>query len=308
MISLQSGSRYTAKALAEKFEVSIKSVYRAIDVLLSAGMPITSIQGKNGGYELIKESKINSSFFTMDELSSFISFIKSNPNSYSKHSLDERLLSLNNKSVIENIKTKSQEVVIDTNLWGLSCKDNEITDIIKKQIHSKKKIIIEYFISCSNRIDQRIIHPYTLVYKMDNWYLYAFCEKRNSFRLFKLTKIKNYNILDENFEIKNIDVLSKPWNLEFKNNLEEIEIELICPTLFINDIKTWLNDVTTTLECDENGKNKIKGKALYSIGLIHKIMEYGDKIKILKPDKLKNALCYECLSIYNYYNNKSANL
>lgn len=307
MIALQSGKRYSAKELSEKFETSVKSIYRAIDVLLSAGMPIVSLQGKNGGYELIKECTLNSSFFTMQELGAFISFIKSNLKSYSKDfSIDDRISNLN-KNLISDLKIKSQEFVVDTHLWGHNEKHNKIVSDFKKHISNKTKISIEYINQTNKLIETRIIHPYTLVYKTDSWYVYSYCETRKSFRLFKLTRIKKYTSINQNFELKNIDILSKPWNSDFKNNLEEIDIELICSSFYLNDITDWLGDNVNIKDYDnKNDLLLVKGKAYYSSGLIHKLMEFGNKIKIIKPDKLRSKLCTECLNIYNFYNEKSA--
>ena len=304
LIALQSGKRYTAKNLAEKFETSIKTIYRSIDTLLSAGMPIISIQGKNGGYEILKQSNLTSTFFTTQELSSFISFLKSNAEKYNnKLSIEDRLSQLCNSNLIEKLKTQSQQIVIDTGLWGHNEKNIEKVDLIKKYISNNQKIKIFYANSSTNKIEYRIIHPYTLVYKSNSWYVYAFCENKNSFRLFKLSRIKNVNELNQVFIHKNIDCLLKPWNNDYKNNLNKINIELLCSEQIICDIEDWLTNTTKEITQDKD-KIKVFGSAYYSLGLIHKIMEYGNKIKVLSPQNIIDDICRECLLIFNLYNKK----
>ncbi len=309
MLSLLSGKRVTASYLATKYETSIKTIYRAIDTLLEAGMPIRCIQGKNGGYELIKESVINSSFFTMKELSSFLSFIKTTNNLINKDTvfLEDRISNVFDQEIINEINEESKHLVIDLSMWGHSESNTKLISTVNECIKNKTKLEINYINIKAKKSTKRVIHPYSLVFKTDTWYVYAFCEKRNSFRLFKLSRIENINCIHEQFIKKQIDVLSKPWNKDFKNNLEEIDIELQCETMLINDVIDWLGDNSQIEIINEHPRFAyIKGKAYYSLGLVHKIIEFGDKIQILSPIKLKEAIVSECDNISSFYQRKNA--
>ncbi len=313
MLSLFSGEKFTAQKLAEKYETSVKTIYRAIDTLLEAGMPIMSKQGKNGGYELIKQSGINTSFFTKEELSSFISFINSTQQNILGEniaSIQDRLNTLPDKTLAFELCKTSASLVIDTNTWGSKDKNNANSNIIKKAISSSNKLLISY-LDKNGRFSKRAIEPYTLVYKTGVWYVYGFCEQRKAFRLFKLARIKSIVNLNEKFEKQNINTLSKPWNKEFEANLEKIEIELLCPKSIIADLYEWLGeDITISKfsneKCNQysnvnNDYNLINGVANFSIGLVHRLMQFGSLIKVLKPTKLQEAIKNECYSIYNSY-------
>ena len=308
MLTLLSGKRVTASFLAEKYETSVKTIYRSIDTLLEAGMPIKCLQGKNGGYEIIKESSISSSFFTTKELCAFISFLKSTRSNIDIHSftLEDRLSSLSDKSLAQELEKESKTMVIDTNIWGHIDRENKKSDIIKNAINKNLKILIKYLNKNINKTESRVINPYTLVYKTNMWYVYAYCEKRKEFRLFKLSRICSLEILTDHFEKQNIDTLSKPWNTSFKANSEEINITLQCYYCDLNDIKEWLENCN--VKQDSNNKFTLTGKALFSLGLVHKIMEYGNRIKIVSPTKLKDAVITECYNIYNSYAEEKTHL
>ena len=305
MITLLNGNRYSAPYLADKYETSVKTIYRAIDTLLEAGIPIRCVSGKGGGYELVKASSIDCSFFTMEELSSFLSFIQSNNNllGNENNSLQDRLNQIKDNNFITNILNESPQMVFDTLTWGSNDKQSLITDKIKKAISSRNKLELDYI---DNKLEckKRVIHPYTLVYKSGSWYLYAYCENRKSFRLFKVLRIKNLQILKEDFKLVEVNLLSKPWNKDFETNLEKMEIVLSCPEEFISELEEWILDIKTIAVKNQDLAEKhviVEGKVLFSQGLIHRFMQLSNKVKILKPIKLKEALIKECSNICEVY-------
>jgi len=296
MLNLLDGQRHTAPELAEKNEVSIKTIYRAIDTLLEANMPIVSFQGKNGGYQLISQSQLSSGFFTMQELSSSITFLKSNSKLIpSSLSIQERIDNLENQTLKQSI-SKDSSIIIDTNSWGYASFINKNQENLSKAISNQNKVKIKYQSKDSEK--ERIIYPYALVYKTGSLYVYAVCQDKKAFRLFKLNRIKDIEILQDHFEKLSVDLSTNPWNKEFEENLESIDIELVCTEQCLSDVCEWLkcNNIKKV------GSNYIvSARALNSIGLIHRIMQFGKHITILKPESLKSKLIDECNLISHTY-------
>ena len=311
MITLYSGKRYTAPELAERYETSVKTIYRAIDTLLEAGMPIRCIAGKGGGYEIIKESKIDTSFFTLSELGSFISFIKSTKGSLPHEnttSLEDRIHDLPDSKMKDNLLLITKSMVFDTENWGSVKQNALLSEQIKESILECKKLEIEYQ-SRASVIEKRIIHPYTIVFKSGIWYMYAFCEIRNAFRLFKLSRIKTLIKQPETFERQNIDTLSKPWNKEFENSLEKINVRMLINKNIMPEIVEWLGVNSLkfcTQKCNQNqnqnkDKIEVESQVSFSKGLVHRLMQFGRDITVLSPQKLKEEIANECLTIYKSY-------
>lgn len=297
LVSLLSGKRLTAPFLAKKYETSIKTIYRSIDTLLEAGMPIVSIKGSGGGYELLSSQEISKSFFTTKELAYFLSFLKTSKQNNileDEFNIEDRL-NLLNKEFINEIDKKSNQIVIDTELWGSISQNNKAHGIITDAVKNQMQVRIIY---ASNENVWRVIEPYTLVYKTGVWYVYAFCHLRKAFRLFRLSRITNIEITNVPFTRKEIDVSKKPWNEEFKHNNEVIKIKLKCSKLD-EDLTSWIENVNMFCQ----GENKIiTGNAVFSSGLIHRIMQLGTSVKVLEPKKLKDAVYNECMAILSNIN------
>ena len=118
-------------------------------------------------------------------------------------------------------------------------------------------------------------------------------------------------MLDQKFIKEKIDIASKPWIKEFEENLEKIDIQLLCPSSKLADITEWLGEnikvdnICSSL-CNENidlnqNYKLITGTANFSVGLIHRLMQLGPLVKVVRPQKLKDALIKECLNIYSCY-------
>lgn len=297
MLSLLDGKVHKAKQLSEKFEASLKTIYRSVDVLLEAGMPISVSLGRNGGFSLIDANKIDSGFFTNNELCSFLSFVGANPEKYkniTNSSLFERIRNSANYQSNQLIE-KSQQLIVDTDIWGSSGSFANNQNQLNHAIENTLKVQIEYQGCTQNRV----VHPYALVFKTGSWYIYSFCELKNDFRLFKLSRIINLKILPEKFQRKNIDCLSKPWNKPFQN-AEKIDVLIEVENSFIPEIHDWLGN-NFTIKSESNSCSVISTTSTRTIGLVHRIMQYGDKLKVLSPASLISDIKSECENIYKKY-------
>lgn len=297
LLELMDGKKHIAKAMAEKFETSVKTIYRSIEILLQAGVPLTSSSGRDGGYMLISNKNMDYSFLTTKEISSFLSFVNSNPSSVlsiNPNDLEEKLIKIGKEKEVKNIKEDSQKLVIDTEIWGSQISNSNEINIVKECINLCQKIEIIY------NTERRIIHPYTLVFKVGIWYVYAYCEKRKDFRLFKISKISNIQKLKQNYHRIDINIKNKPWNQDFNKNGELIKVTLSCRECYFGDITDWLG---TTFKILNKNKDwiKIETDAILSTGLIHRLMQFSDRIKIHSPNLLQEELKNECYKIINNY-------
>ena len=199
-----------------------------------------------------------------------------------------------------NIKEDSQKLVIDTEIWGSQISESKTINIIRECINLYQKLEITY----ANN-ERRIIHPYTLVFKVGIWYVYAFCEIRQDFRLFKISKITNPLKLKQTFLRKEINIKNKPWNQDFNQSGEMVTIILSCKKKYIGDITDWLGSSFSIL-CTNDEDIKLQTKAILSVGLIHRLMLFGDKIKIHSPVSLQEQLTNECYKIINAHKIQSS--
>lgn len=183
----------TAKKLAERFEVSIRTIYRDIDILGYAGIPIYTNKGKGGGIFLDEQYVLNKTFLTDDEQNQILMALQSNT-----------LFDSENNSLIDKLSNIFQSsninwIEVDYSRWANGEKDRELFNFFKESILNKNIIKIEYLSSYGEKT-KREIFPMRLIYKSKAWYLQAFDKNKKDFRSFRLSRIINYNNQEEKFE------------------------------------------------------------------------------------------------------------
>ncbi len=189
---LQNG-KATAPELAQKFEVSIRTIYRDIDALSSAGIPIYATQGKGGGISILNDYTLDKSLLSEQEQEQMLTALQGMTATIGKNS-SELLTKL---SALFQIKSTNW-IDVDFSDWTHRAPQQDIFNIIKEAIFQKKVISFCYFSGKGNK-EKRTVKPIQLVFKSKSWYLYSFCLLRNDYRFFKLTRIRELELLSETF-------------------------------------------------------------------------------------------------------------
>ncbi|KKC17882.1 MULTISPECIES: helix-turn-helix transcriptional regulator [Streptococcus] len=273
--------KVTANELAEKYEVSIRTIYRDIDVLSSAGIPIYATQGKGGGIEIADDFVLKKSFLSENEQEQILIALKG--------------LELTNKEYENELLTKltalfktknTNWIEVDFTNWQRSKSYDELFKDIKSAIINKNIIRFIYF-SSNKKETSRKVKPIRLLFKGWDWYVYAFCLSRNDFRYFKLSRIKEFEILPNTFEDDFDSIVLK----------KEMEYE---ETVFVKvkfDRKMAFrvyDEVSSAIEEDEDGNLYATVELPNDYNLYNYIFSYGDAAEVLEPkeirDKIKNTI------------------
>lgn len=273
--------KVTANELAEKYEVSIRTIYRDIDVLSSAGIPIYATQGKGGGIEIADNFVLKKSFLSENEQEQILIALKG--------------LELTNKEYENELLTKltalfktknTNWIEVDFTNWQRSKSYDELFKDIKSAIINKNIVRFIYF-SSNKKETSRKVKPIRLLFKGWDWYVYAFCLSRNDFRYFKLSRIKEFEILPNTFEDDFDSIVLK----------KEIEYE---ETVFVKvkfDRKMAFrvyDEVSSAIEEDEDGNLYATIELPNDYNLYNYIFSYGDAAEVLEPkeirDKIKNII------------------
>lgn len=273
--------KVTANELAKKYEVSIRTIYRDIDVLSSAGIPIYTIQGKDGGIEIADDFILKKSFLSENEQEQILIALKS--------------LELTNKEYENELLTKltalfkkknTNWIEIDFTNWQQSKSYNELFEDIKSAIINKNIVHFIYF-SSNKKETSREAKPIRLLFKGWDWYMYAFCLSRNDFRYFKLSRIKEFEILSNKFE-DNFD------NLVLKKEIEYEETVFVKMKFDRKMAFRVYDEVSSAIEEDEEGNLYATVELPNDYNLYNYIFSYGDAAEVLEPkeirDKIKNII------------------
>ena len=197
--------RIGAQELANMFEVSPRTIYRDIDAINMAGIPVRSTSGVGGGFEIMQEYKVDKKVFSIDDLSALLMGLSSLSGMIKGDELVHALAKV--KSFIpadraKDIELKVNQICIDLSPWTGNLQLQPYLEIIKTALQESRLLTFEYVAHHGNKT-ARTAEPYQLVLKSSHWYLQGYCHTRNAFRLFRLSRMSNLQIQEETFTPRN---------------------------------------------------------------------------------------------------------
>jgi predicted DNA-binding transcriptional regulator YafY len=193
-IALLNKDSVTASELADRFEVSTRTIYRDIEVLSSSGVPVYTNQGQGGGISMLKEYTLNKALISEKESRSLLLALKALE---ATRYPDLEVLAEKIGALFKR-KGSDDWIQIDFSPWGSQPdEDNRFTDI-RKAILLHRVISFDYVNSEGER-STREVEPEKLAYKGSSWYLIAYCRFRRENRTFRVSRIKNVRIKEQVF-------------------------------------------------------------------------------------------------------------
>lgn len=185
----------TAKELADRFEVSTRTIYRDIDVLSSTGVPVYTNKGSKGGICLMEDYALNKAILNEHESDSLMLALKT-LQSTRYPELDRILEKMG--ALFKNT-AQNDWVHIEFSPWGSGPnEDNKFLDI--KVAILKRRVIDFDYVNSQGGKSRRSVEPVQLWFKGGAWYLWGFCQKRNEFRTFRISRVKNLAVTEKMFE------------------------------------------------------------------------------------------------------------
>lgn len=264
----------TAQELADRFEVSVRTIYRDIDSISSAGIPIYALQGKGGGIRIAEEFVLSRSLLTKEEKEQILTALQGleNTNTLCENELLTKLSAL--------FKMKNTNwIEVDFSSWKKDLRAEKIFQALKSAIISRKLVSFSYF-SSSEEETVRSAKPARLLFKGQDWYLYAFCLLREDFRYFKLSRIKNLEVLPEGFEE------------DFEGLI--LEKEIPAEDLLLLKIKfdrsaafRVYDELGGEIREDEDGSLHAEIRLPDDGSLYHYIFSFGDSAEVLEPKEVR---------------------
>ena len=268
--------KVTANELADKFEVSVRTIYRDIDSISSVGVPIFTTQGKGGGIKIDNEFILNKSLFDTNEKEQIIAALQGleKTNEAYKSELITKL------SALFKIKN-SNWIEIDFISWGSNNTYQDLFNTLKIAIINKNIISFSYNSSKAEKINRRV-KPIRLLFKEQDWYLYAFCLLRNDFRYFKLSRIKDLEVLAINYE-DNFENIVLKREIKYENT---VNIKL----KFYKSVAFRVYDEFKAIVEDKKGNLYVEMKIPNNYKLYNYIFSFGANVEILEPKEIRNQL------------------
>jgi predicted DNA-binding transcriptional regulator YafY len=280
--------RIGAQELADTFEVSQRTIYRDIDTINMAGIPVRSTSGVGGGFEIMQKYKIDRKVFSTADLSAILMGLSSLSNMIRGDELINALAKV--KSFIpadraKDIELKANQIYIDLSPWMGNRNIQLYLEIIKTALQESKLLSFEYADRYGNRTVRKA-EPHQLVLKSSHWYWQGYCHKRDDFRLFKLSRTSNLQIQEEFFSPRDYQ---KP-QLEFTDILATMQT-----TIKIRIHKSIMDRVLDYCPYkhflpDDDEHYIVSFPFIENEYYYHIIFSFGDKCECLEPLHIRTEM------------------
>lgn len=299
IVLLLNRDKISAKKLSERFEVSVRTIYRDIESINMAGIPIVSHAGSKGGFGILENYRLDRQVLSIEDMTSIITALKGVGASLGDNDLDniaEKILSLVPREKIDNVNKHFEEVVIDIAAWGFREKSKEYLKILQSAI-SENHIVKFLYRNMRGETLQRLVEPMTVIFKGYAWYLFTFCRERNDYRLFRLSRMDNLEIVNQKFQRKNIsykEYFSNPENLVTTVDLIlkfSPEVRIRVEEYFEEGVVKYTSDgsmiVSISFPEDE---------WVYST-----ILSFGEYVEVISPSRIRELIREKAEKIFSIY-------
>ncbi|MED3552662.1 YafY family protein [Cytobacillus praedii] len=282
----------SASSLADEFQVSSRTIYRDIDTICAAGIPVVSYQGTNGGFGIIKGYKFDKSLIGSYDILNLITVLSSLSRIFEDKEVEQ---------TIERLKTLDTSGSNSSILVDLESHKTEPASLIdlRKAIQEKRVIRFDY-VSKKNELTSRELEPVHLHYKFRSWYVYGYCRERQNYREFRVSRMLSIILTQEQFlqthEMKD-DSSCSEFELEgFEDVVIRVNPNSLAEVLdqFQNSSKVFNSDGSMTLTISVY-------QPLHAGWLKSILLSFGSGVKVFKPVELQSILLDEAKKIMKVY-------
>lgn len=280
----------SASSLADEFQVSSRTIYRDIEAICAAGIPVISYQGTNGGFGIIEGYKFDKSLMGSYDILNLITVLSSLLSVFGdkevEHTIDRLKIldtNSNNKSLLIDLESHRTE-------------PNSLVNL-RTAIHEKRVICFDY-VSNKNEFTSRELEPIHLQYKYSNWYLYGYCRERQNYREFRVSRMMSITLTQEKFL----------QNHEMKGNSSDDNLE------GFEDVVIWVSQdsLAKVLDLLQNFSKVTNsdGSMIFTLSVYQPLhagwlksilLSFGGGAKIIKPVELQSIIIDEAKKIIEVY-------
>ncbi len=194
---LQTQGRVTCPFLAEKFEVSIRTIRRDIEEISKAGIPLVTTQGNGGGVALMEGYALDTTIFTQSELAAMLAGVKALDSVSPGAKLGGILAKVGGDAILP----LAEDVEIELSSFYKADLTEKI-ETIRRAIQEKRMIAFDY---CYPKGEsKKHLEPMKVVFRWSDWYVYGYSPQREDYRLYKLRRLWNLTITEEMFSPRSL--------------------------------------------------------------------------------------------------------
>jgi len=274
----------SAGELAKKLEVSSRTIYRDIDTLMLAGLPIFTTQGATGGVGIMKSYKIDKKLFTQKDVQTLASSLGSYRQLYNHEEVVHVQEKLNSIGREVGQSAGESRFAVDLSLNQGNQALRALLSVIESAINEERVMTFDY-IDKEGHVTSRTIEPYRVVFKESSWYLQAYCIQKADYRIFKLARMSRLQISTEHFTPRDFSPLAMDGADWMSRERIPVKIRI---SLSVKDqvIERYGEDNIISVEGDSCVAEFpiVNNEAGYDL-----LLKFGDKCEVLEPPGVRQA-------------------
>lgn len=283
-MALLNQTRISAAALAEQYEVSLRTIYRDMETINQAGIPIVSFPGADGGYEIMPNYRVDKQFLSLEDflsISTALRGVQSVLDNQSITSLIDKFGALKSDST-----QQTDSISMDLNLTPSNKEKDKITPL--HQAVRETRIVQFEYMDIGGNETTRIIEPMGLYLRRYIWYVYGFCLKRKDLRTFRLSRINQLKLLSETFIRRNYTLEDVAHNRNVSDRPNPFNVSL----LFKPTMKTTVRDTFdyALIEALPDDFTRVIAQYYSVEHAVQNILSFNTHVIVSEPPEVVNEL------------------
>ena len=268
----------TARELADRFGVSVRTIYRDVDVLSSAGVPIYTDQGKGGGISLLEGYTLNKTLLSKSESDGLILALKAmGATDYPEaDAILEKIGSVFKRNIAHDW------IEVDFESWSSKVNEDNKFSKIRDAIINSLVINFDYF-NGNGVKSNRNAEPVKLIFNAYTWYLIAYCHNRNEHRMFRLSRIKNVRLTDKHFTKRTITVEEKQVV-----HTPLVELKLRCDKKVLNRLYDTFDE--QFISQNHDGSFDLTVQIPDEEWIYGYVLSFGSYAEVLEPEHIREGV------------------
>lgn len=284
--------RVTAPELAERFEVSRRTIGRDIDAICQAGIPLITEQGYGGGIRIAEGYKLDSTVLTKDELRAVLDGLQG-IDSVSRTSVTLRLMEKLSVHAEDTVLSEGTVLIDLASHYEESLKEK--IELIKQAVSRQHTVTFCYYYSKGE--EYREIEPYLLLFQWSSWYVYGYCRKRKDFRMFKLNRLWELKETQESYQVREPGETKRDFQEYFRQDAVRLK------AVFEQEVKYRLVE-EYGVDCfsqDDQGNLVFEWDFVSYDNMKQWVLSFGSRVTVMAPKSLVDDLVVDLEKNLNKY-------
>ncbi|WP_248927838.1 helix-turn-helix transcriptional regulator [Paenibacillus hamazuiensis] len=298
---LLSRKRMSGQELADRFEVSLRTIYRDLETINSAGIPVISYAGADGGYEIMDQYRIDRQMVTLEELHSIVTALRGMQASLEDKDMDHLLAkvgALVAKSEQNRLEDSGEPLIFDTRPWCGTQAEKETMTRLRQA--AKSRNVVRFFYTNADGIGtERTVEPVGLAWKGYAWFLYAYCRLRGDYRTFRLTRIKQLRVELEVFPRRDVRLEDLDARWMQRERSDRIRMVLRFHPRVRVKVEEYFGEERIAVQ--EDGYLLVTAEHSAEGWLIGHLLGHGTDVLVIEPKWLADAVREKAEQIVRQY-------